>query len=177
MYVLDEHESVSRDAQLWAFKYSILDGSSGNDRRLLQCSNVRRLSRESRLRLAGKVMKLFLSRYKFSNEDKELRSVGSAPSNRLQSLKFKLFKEYKPERKGSCNGAAGDERKEIRFLDLDPPPLHPAKDNASRFVKRLIEEVTSFIPVPSTLSSAKHCSLPRSSGNFFSFEQPERVRV
>ena len=75
-------------------------------------------------------MKLFLSRYKFSNEDKELRSLGSAPSNRLQSLKFKLFKEYKPERKGSCNGAAGEERKEIRLLDLDPPPLHPAKDNA-----------------------------------------------
>ncbi|CBI39351.3 unnamed protein product, partial [Vitis vinifera] len=75
-------------------------------------------------------MKLFLSRYKFSNEDKELRSVGSAPSNRLQSLKFKLFKEYKPERKGSHNPSVGDEWKEkTRFLDLDFPPLHLANDN------------------------------------------------
>ena len=178
VWVLDEHEKVSRDVQLWAFKHSILDGSSDNDSRLLQCSNVRLLSRESRLRLAGKVMKLFLSRYKFFNEDKELRSLGSAPSNRLQSLKFKLLKEYKPEKKGSWNDGAGDKRKEkIRFLDLDPPPLHPAKDNAWRFVKRLIEEVTSCMPVPLTLSSAKHCRLPRSSGNFLSSEQPERVRV
>ena len=33
------------------------------------------------------------------------------------------------------------------------------------------------MPVPSALSSTKHCRLPKSSGNSFSSEQPHRIRV
>ena len=77
-------------------------------------------------------MKLFRLRSKFSNEDRELRSMGNAPSNRLQSLKFNSFKEYKPDKRGSRNGSSvGDERKDkTRFNDLDSPPLHPSNDNS-----------------------------------------------
>ena len=76
-------------------------------------------------------MKLFRLRSNHSNEDRELRSMGNAPSNRLQSLKFKFFKEYKPDKRGSRNGSSvGDEPKEkARFHDLDSHPLHPANDN------------------------------------------------
>ena len=76
------------------------------------------------------VMKLFPLRSKYSNEDRELRSLGNAPSNRLQPLIFKFLKEYKPEKEGSHNPSVGDEWKEkTRFLDLDFPPLHLANDN------------------------------------------------
>ena len=72
------------------------------------------LSRESPLiRLAGIVMKLFRLRSKLSNEDRELRSMGNALSNRLQSLKFNFVKEDKPDKRGSRNGSSvGDERKD-----------------------------------------------------------------
>ena len=69
-----------------AYKYSILDGSSGNDWRLLQCC-----SSVSLLRLQGTATKLFLVRSKRPNEDKEPRSQSRAPSNRFQSLIHPTF--------------------------------------------------------------------------------------
>ena len=97
-YALDGYEKVSRDVQSLANNSLILDGSSGNDWRFLQCSTMSLLRWGSRLRLVGTVMKLFLLRSKHSNQDKELRSLGSAPSSRLRSLKFNFFKEHRPDK-------------------------------------------------------------------------------
>ena len=124
------------------------------------------------------MIKLFLLRSKSFNEDRDARSLGSAPSTRLQSLKFKLSKECKPNKEGSRKYFVGDDQKEkTKFHDIESPPLHPANDNTRRFDKRVIQEGTSCIAVPFALSSTKHCRLPKSSGNFFSSMQPERVRV
>ena len=136
VYAVYGHEKISRDAQSLAAKYSIFDGSSGNDWRLLQCSTIRDLSWESWLRPAGIVMKLFLLRFKYSNGGRELTSLGINPSNRMQSLKFNVFKEYKPNREGSRKHSVGDGWKEkTKFLSLDSTTLHPANDNTSRFFR------------------------------------------
>ena len=99
-------------------------------------------------------MKLFLLRFNFTNEDREVRSMGETPShNRLQSLKFNFVKELKPEKEagspngivgdeknfvkelkpereaGSPNGIVGDEKDETHVRFLDFAPLHPANDN------------------------------------------------
>ena len=79
-------------------------------------------------------MKLFLLRFKYSNGGRELTSLGINPSNRMQSLKFNVFKEYKPNREGSRKHSVGDGWKEkTKFLSIDSTTLHPANDNTSRF--------------------------------------------
>ena len=75
-------------------------------------------------------MKLFLLRSNLPNEGMDPRSLGNAPSDRLQRCRINTLKEYKPEKEGSRNSSVGDEWKEKTiFLDLDSPPLHPANDN------------------------------------------------
>ena len=84
-------------------------------------------------------MKLFLLRSKLCNEDRDARSVGSAPSKSPQSLKFKLLRECKPNKEGSrkCFLGNDDQKDKTKFHDIDTPPLHPANDNTLSFDKRV----------------------------------------
>ena len=132
MHLMDM-KNVSRDVQSLANNSLILDGSTSNDWRLAVFQYE-----PCWLRLAGAVMKLFLLRWsRHSNQDNELRSQGSTPSSRLQSLKFNFFREYRIVKEDSHNPSVGDEHKDkARFLDLDSSPLHPATYNTWSFVKR-----------------------------------------
>ena len=119
------------------------------------------------------VMKLFILISNLSNEGKYPRSWCNTPSSRLQPRRLNTFKECKPKEEGNCNPTVGDEWNEkTRFLDFNSPPLHSTNDNSRRFFKREIEGGTLCIPLPSAFSSAKHCRLPKSSGDSFSPEQP-----
>ena len=131
----------------------------------------------------GKLKKLFLLRFNFSSEDKLQISTGTAPSIRLQSLISSSLKEHKPDKEGNWKptvselflGNSQNENSELQ--ELDTSPLHPLKDNTSRFLKRTIEEGSCLISVPSASSFTKHCKLPRFSGNCWSTEQPDTFSV
>ena len=104
------------------------DGSSLS---LVQFANPRSSKRESRLML-GNVTKLFPSKNKRSNEDKKPRLLRFVSSDKLQSLRSSHLKEHKPDK--LCNMKPV----ELELLlgnnhEADGGPLHPSKDNISRF--------------------------------------------
>ena len=55
------------------------------------------------MRLAGRVTKLFLLRSKYSNEHRELKSLGIGPSNMRQSLRFNFLRDLKPKKDAVAN--------------------------------------------------------------------------
>ena len=55
------------------------------------------MSSKSSEMLSSKLVKLFLLKFRDFSEDKQLRSSGSGPSNRLQSLRSRDTNELRPE--------------------------------------------------------------------------------
>ena len=82
---------------------------------------------------------------------RELKSLGIAPSNMRQSLRFNFLRDLKPKKEGSCKTpereiSVGNNWKErSQSLGLDSSPLNPSNDNTSRFSEREIEGGSSFI--------------------------------
>lgn len=76
-------------------------------------------------------MKLFSLKSKQFKDDRELRSLGNAPFDSLQSRKFNIFKEDKFTKERSCKHLVGDDHKEKTTFFL----LHSANENTSWFIK------------------------------------------
>lgn len=81
--------------------------------------------------LAGKLKKLFLLSVKFVNADKLPRSLGIAPSWRLQSPRSNLLKQCKPDKEGM---------KKPRNLDLLLGKMGARLVNSRTFVVLYIHE-------------------------------------
>ena len=87
------------------------------------------------MKVAGRLAKLFLLRFKSFNEDKPTIALMIPSSDRLQSLRSKVVKEHKPDKQGNIKppehgtflGNNKDEK--IDFHEWEDDPLHPRKDN------------------------------------------------
>lgn len=101
-------------------------------------------------------------RFTFFNEDKPLKSLGKTSSNRLQSARLKLAKEW------------GKEAHEISrlFLGIDKDQKDACHDLSSLVVARSL-----FIAIPSAANTFKDSNFFNSVGNSLSFEQPEIISV
>ena len=114
---------------------------------------------------------------------RELKSLGIAPSNMRQSLRFNFLRDLKPEKEGSCKppecgiSAGNNWKKRSEFLGLNSSPLHPLNDNTSRFFQKRSRGWQLFYRVPAASSFSKPCRLPKPSGKLSSFEQPDGIRV
>lgn len=82
--------------------------------------------------LFGKLINLFPLRFNDCSEDRELRSLGIAPSNRLQSLRSNDTKELKPENESGNNKLMGPElsfsnkqQQQSKSHDFSGRSLHP----------------------------------------------------
>ena len=98
--------------------------------------------------MLGKVTKLFPLKFNFVSEDKKPRLPRFAPSDILQSLKSRFHKEHKFEEEGTV--------KQIEFEllfghnhEADAGPLHPWKDNFSRFLMEKKEGGSTLTTIPS----------------------------
>ena len=155
----------------------MLVGSSGSACNLLQFSNPSIFKRGSRLIFEGRVTKLFSLKSKSSSEDKKPRLSRVAPSDILQALRLRVFKELKLDK--------GDNTKLLKFELLlgnhhevdGGGPLHLSKDNISRFLNKEKEEGSTLIAVPSAQNSFNISKFPKFSGNSSNFEQPERINT
>ena len=123
----------------------MLDGSSGSACSLLQLCKSNNSRLESRLIVEGKVTKSFPPKYNSFNNDKEPRLLRFVSSDKLQSQRFSLVKELKPDK--GCN-------MEFEILlghnnEVDGGPLHPSKDNILSFFKEEKEEGSTLIAISS----------------------------
>ena len=96
---------------------------------------------------------MFSLKSKSSSEDKKPRLSRVAPSDILQALRLRVFKELKLDK--------GDNTKLLKFELLlgnhhevdGGGPLHLSKDNISRFLNKEKEEGSTLIAVPSAQNS------------------------
>ena len=95
----------------------------------------------------GNVTKLFPPKSNLSNEDMKPRLPRFVSFDKLQSLMSSNLKEHKPDK--LCNMKPV----ELKILgnnhEADGGPLHPSKDNISRFLNEEKEEGSSLRAVPS----------------------------
>ncbi|KAG2663150.1 hypothetical protein I3760_16G014200 [Carya illinoinensis] len=95
--------------------------------------------------LSGWVVKLFLLKFSDCSEDRQLRSWGSIPSKRSQSLRSRATKEVNPKNDSGnkkllttdsgCMAIEDKMKESCKCHDLDGRPLHHERVRLFRNVK------------------------------------------
>ena len=163
----DWGEMSSSDVQLLAFIHSILEGSTGSAWSLLQFVNSSLCSIKSRSKFQGRRMMEVPLRFRYVSEVKvqwgrmECDLLGADEGDALWFLRTTL-------EEGSCLMVESSELssfKQSKFPEFSWK--FPSSDQPEK----------SVIAVPSRQSFDKYGICCGTSGNFSSFEQPERIRV
>jgi hypothetical protein len=139
-------------------------------------SNVRILSLKRLHKPAGRLWKLLRSNSRLVSEGKLPRSLGSASSDKLQSLSDNdvTWKEggNRLVGLGIFLGRNHDFKREGNVAEVEP--LQPQSDKSLRFFNLTMVLGTCLMTVSSALRIVKDSKSPKSSGNSSNFEQPER---
>jgi hypothetical protein len=135
--------------------------------------------------MSGILVNLFPDKFKYSSEDKQQRSLGIAPSDRLQLLKSRYIKELKLENELGIKILMRSEPlpatqifhgRSITLMRSFGIFSSLEQLDILREHKVLDENGNSFMAVPFKSRYHKDVILPTKSGSLLSLEQPERSR-